>query len=388
MDCVLLTDAQQRKTLAAVRSLGSRGVRVFTGEETCWALARFSKYCRQGLVYPHPQKRPDDFYRWLTETLQTYRCDVLFPMDDGVLEVVMNHKDELAKLCRLPLPNLDSYLTASDKASATMAAAEAGLDCPVTFAPANPEEVAQAASRFTFPVIIKPRRSSGARGMAVAGGKEDLVRQYWQVHQTYPWPIIQEYLESGEKYDVCLLFNQASQLRASFVQKEIRLFPLEHGPSTVQESVWHPELAAKAANLMQKLNWYGVAEVEFMVDKRDGKAKFMEINPRFWGSLYMSILAGVDFPWLLYRLAREGDVKEVTAYTTGLKCRWLLPGDLLHFVANPRRLAMDPPFFSTKKSGVYDDIVSLDDPLPVLGFFLACLRYLPDREMWKFMFQR
>lgn len=388
MGGVLLTDAQQRKTLAAVRSLGSKGIQALAAEETRWTPAGFSRYCQGGLVYPSPGKKPAEFYQWLQETLPAYGCDVLFPMDDSSLEVVMQHKEDLAKLCRLPVPHLDSYRTASDKALAVAAAREAGLDCPATVAPEKADDLSEVTSKFNFPVLIKPRKSSGSRGMTAVERPEDLESRYWHVHQQYPWPIIQEYLPPGEKYDVCLLYNRSAELRASFVQREIRFFPLERGPSTVQESVRHPELAAQAAHLLQKLGWCGVAEVEFMVDPRDGKAKFMEINPRFWGSLYMSTLAGVDFPWLLYRLAMDGDVAGVDTYTVGIKCRWMLPGDILHFLANKKRFSLDPPFFSTKKSGVYDDIISLDDPFPVMGFFLACLRYLPDREMWKTMFQR
>ena len=49
---------------------------------------------------------------------------------------------------------------------------------------------------------------------------------------------------------------------------------------------------------------------------------------------------------------------------------------------------MQPPFLAGKKYGVYDDIISSKDPLPTLGFILACLRYLFDINMWKLIFKR
>lgn len=388
MGRVLLTDAQQRKTLAAVRSLGKKGLEVHVAEETRFATARFSRYCSGGLVCPNPGRKPEEFYLWLKETLRKNRYDMLFPMDDGALEVVMRHREEFEKLCRLPVPEVDSYLVASDKGLSTMAAMEAGLDCPWTILVKDTGDLSRLSRDLSFPVVVKPRKNSGSRGIVVVWKKEDLVGQYLSIHKHYPFPILQEYISPGEKYDVCLLYNRSSQLKASFVQKEIRFFPLERGPSTVQESVWRPDLVEKASKLMQRLKWYGVAEVEFMVDPGDGKVKFMEINPRFWGSLQMSILAGVDFPWLLYRLAMEGDVEGVTNYTTGINCRWLLPGDILNFIYSRDRFKSAPPFFSTSKSGINDDIMSIDDPLPVLGFFLACLRYIPDRKMWKYIFHR
>ena len=69
--------------------------------------------------------------------------------------------------------------------------------------------------------------------------------------------------------------------------------------------------------------------VEFKKDPRDGQCKLMEINPRFWGSLELSVLSGVNFPYLLYRMETEGDIEPVIDYKEGIRCRWLLPGDIV-----------------------------------------------------------
>jgi len=87
-------------------------------------------------------------------------------------------------------------------------------------------------------------------------------------------------------------------------------------------------------------------------------------------------------------LVVDGDVEEVFDYRTGIKCRWLFPGDILHFLANSKRFEMQPPFLAGRKYGIHDDILSFDDPFPALGFFMACARYLFDINMWKYMFKR
>lgn len=66
---------------------------------------------------------------------------------------------------------------------------------------------------------------------------------------------------------------------------------------------------------------------EFRRDARDGVSKLLEINGRFWGSLQLAVDAGVDFPYLLYRLAIDGDVEPVLTYDVGVRLRWWL-GDL------------------------------------------------------------
>lgn len=388
MSTVLLTDAQQRKTLAVARSLGKKGINISAGENTKWALALFSKYVKKGYVYPDPAVDKASFYQWLIKCLQNKTYDVFFPMDDHTMEIAVKHSAEILKHTKALLPSLESYQVLSDKASSAKAAKEAGLDCPMTYVPEGLDDLTKIMDALRFPVLLKPRKSSGSRGLKVVEEKANFREVYLSLHNEYALPLIQEFLPHGEKYDVCLLFDKNSQVKASFIQKEVRFFPLEKGPSTVQESVLYPELLEKSIVFLQKLKWQGSAEVEFMVDPRDGKPKFMEVNTRFWASLQMAIFAGVDFPWLYYRLAMGEDFEPITSYEVGKKCRWLLPGDILHFIVNPKRFSIEPSFFATSKQDLPDDTLSWDDPKPLLGFILACLHYLPDMRMWKFMFRR
>jgi predicted ATP-grasp superfamily ATP-dependent carboligase len=385
---ILLTNAQLRKTLSATRSLGAKGIKTVVAEETRFNPAGFSKYCTWNETYPNPRKHPEAFYNWLIETIDRYHCDSLFPMDDDTLEVVMRHRSELEKVCKLPLPPLESYNIASDKGKTALLLKNAGIDSPETVIPENVDNLQELTAAMKFPLVIKPRKSSGSRGIRIVNDLDELIEEYQKINEVFPNPIIQEYIGVGIKYDVCLLYNSQNQLRASFVQKEIRHFPIDIGPSTVQESVLYPELIEQSLKIMDKLKWYGVVEIEFMVDKRDGKPKVMEINPRFWNSLHMAYLAGIDFPWLLYQIAQQGDVEEGFDYRAGLRCQWTLPGDILHFLSNKLRTKMNPPFLGGKKYEMYDDILSKDDPKPTIGFVLACMRYMLDIEKWKFVFKR
>lgn len=380
---VLLTDGQQRKTLAAARSLGSRGVEVLVAEETRWAPALFSRYCRQALVSPHPGKQPELYWQWLLETWQRHRFDLLIPMDDASLAVVMRHQAELPARALLPPP--DGYAVAADKARTVAAARALGIACPRSEHPQSWQAVQDLLPELRFPLVIKPRQSSGSRGITRVEHADQLLTLYQQVHARHPWPLLQEYIPAGDKLDVCLLYDRDSRLRAGFVQRELRCFPDGHGPSTLQESWRDPELLACADRLMRSLNWQGIAEVEFMVDPRNGRPQLMEINPRFWGSLACAIFAGVDFPWLYSQLALSDDCAAVTDYTIGQRCRWLLPGDLLHWLTSRHRWRLRPPLIGGRAR---DDILSWQDPGPTFGFLTACLHYLTDREMWQMIFQR
>ena len=146
-------------------------------------------------------------------------------------------------------------------------------------------------------------------------------------------------------------------------------------------SVRHDEIRDMASALLKSLDWFGVAMVEFKVDPRDGVPKLMEINPRFWGSLALAIHSGVNFPHLLFRMAAHERFDAVETYRLGVKCRWLLPGDILHFLSNPHRRKLTTEFFRFRKSATCYDIVSLKDPLPALIRILTPLTFLYDGDM-------
>lgn len=383
MKTVLLTNGQQRKTLAAARSLGKRGIKVIIAEETIFNPSAFSKYCRKFLRCPNPQKDPDKYYEWLYESIKKYGCDVLFPMDDDVLNVVMKHREELLKICKITLPPADSYELACDKGLSTKMVDKAGVPCPKTIYPVDLKDALLLSESLKYPLIVKPRKSAGSRGIRIVSKRDELKEIYDKVSKEYPEPIIQEFMGIGDRYSVCLFYDNEHELKAYFTQKHLRRYPVEMGPSVVQKSIEYPELLEMGIKAMENIRWTGVVEMDFMVDPRDNILKFLEINPRFWGCLQMAIYAGVDFPWLLYKLGIEGSVESITKYETGLMCRWLLPGDIMHFISNNKRKNMDPPFLAGKRHNVRDDIISAEDPLPVLGFVFACFRYLLDIRMWR-----
>ena len=119
--------------------------------------------------------------------------------------------------------------------------------------------------------------------------------------------------------------------------------------------------------LLKKLNWYGVAMVEFKADIRDNIPKLMEVNPRFWGSLPLAIYSGVDFPWLLAKMAINGDIEPITSYKKGVKLRFLYM-DLsvakqYLFSSQPDKLPFLIRFAKDLLNpNVHEGIIAKDDP--------------------------
>jgi predicted ATP-grasp superfamily ATP-dependent carboligase len=411
---VLVTDGHFRKTLAVVRSLGRKGIPVTVGERTFLNTSFLSKYCARCLIYPSPRRSPDQFVEFLLTEIKKSQYDCLFPMEEETLLLLVKHHSEISQYTYFLSPNLKKIEFVRDKGTLMQFAGSHGIPTPKTFYhPPSPEPrkvqgfgcdpnavqgfpsphgvqgCIQRMNEIPIPVVIKPRISSGSFGIIYVKKREDLLPSYQSVHERYPFPIIQEWIpDGGGTYGLAALFDEASNMKAAFVHKKLRMYPVQGGPSTLREGVEHPQIMELGLSLLKSLNWVGIGMVEFKVDPRDGIPKLMELNPRFWGSLQLAIVSGVDFPYLILRMAKKESFKPVFHYEVGKRCRWLLLGDILHFLKNPHRFHLHPSFFDFFDPNTSYDIISKDDLLPLLGSAATFLTFLYDPEMKRFLERR
>ncbi|HUL30786.1 MAG TPA: ATP-grasp domain-containing protein [Thermodesulfobacteriota bacterium] len=406
---VLVTDGHFRKTLAVVRSLGRKGVHVTVGERTFLNTSFFSKYCAKRLIYPSPRQTPGRFVEFFLKEIEKNHYDCLFPMEEETLLLLVRHHSDISRHAYLLSPDAKKIEFTRDKGNLMQFAETHGIPTPRTFRIApEPSKVQSARAEFDkvedpsafagrvdlapvieeipIPAVIKPRISSGSLGIVYVKRRKDLLPSYRRVHEQFPFPIIQEWIpDGGGIYGLSALFDETSNVKAAFVHKKLRMFPVQGGPSTLGEGVDHPQIMELGLSLLQSLNWVGVGMAEFKVDPRDGIPKLMEVNPRFWGSLQLAIVSGVDFPYLMLRMARREKFEPVVRYTVGKRFRWLLLGDVFHFVKNPDRFHLHPSFFHFFDPQTCYDVFSKDDPLPFLGSAATLLTFLYDREMKRFL---
>ena len=394
MASVLVTDGHFRKTLAVVRSLGRKGIHVTVGERTFLNTSFFSKYCTRRLVYPSPRRSPDQFIEFLLKEIKENHYDCLFPMEEETLLLLANYHSEISPYTYLLSPGLKKIEFVRDKRNLMEFAEAHGIPTPKTIqiSPSLSPSSLMAEGRvgeIPIPAVIKPRISSGSFGIIYVKKKEDLIPSYQSVHERYPFPLIQEWIpDGGGTFGFSALFDEASNIKAAFVHKKLRMYPVQGGPSTLREGVEHPQIMELGLSLFKSLNWAGVGMVEFKVDPRDGIPKLMEINPRFWGSLQLAIVSGVDFPYLILRMARGESFEPILRYNVGKRCRWLLLGDILHFLNNPNRFHLHPSFFHFFDPNTSYDIISKDDPLALLGSVATFFTFLYDPEMKRFLERR
>ncbi len=379
---VFATDGHWRKSLAAVRSLGERGISVSVGESTRLATACFSRYCRRAVVYPSPVQNPSGFLDFLRDELMRHPYQMLLPMEEETLRLLAGHRTDFSGLTYLPIVTSRQLELARDKGKVIQLASSLGIPTPATWYVDDISKIDNLVTTLSYPVVIKPRTGSGAVALSYPKNSCELKQQYLAIHSRFPYPLIQEFIpREGPGYGASFLIDENQRVKASFVHKRLREYPVTGGASTLRESVRYDEIRDMALSLLKALDWFGVAMVEFKLDPRDGIPKLMEINPRFWGSLSLAIHAGVNFPYLLFLMSQGRNFEPVENYQTGKKSRWLLPGDILHFIHNPERMRLYPGFFHFWEKNTAYDIISSHDPLPILGRLLSLLTLLYDPDM-------
>ena len=85
------------------------------------------------------------------------------------------------------------------------------------------------------------------------------------------------------QYSFCSFFKQG-QPQASVVTCRRRQHPFEFGrASTYVESVEMPLLEEYSTRFLREIDFYGLVEMEFKRDARDGQYRLLDVNGRTWG---------------------------------------------------------------------------------------------------------
>jgi predicted ATP-grasp superfamily ATP-dependent carboligase len=375
----LVTPGNLRSALAVTRSLGRRQIQVTIADEASRSLAGASRYCHRTVSAPSPARSGAAFVSAIREEVVRGRHNIVIPTDDVTLSLVSQARAQFEGQAALPFPDFETIQLAHDKGALAALASEKGIPIPKTIVVRNPAHLEDALKEVGLPAVVKARMSRfRVAGQWRDGGPVRYVRTAAElaeavrdVRELFPCPLVQEHID-GDGRGIFVLVNRG-RLRAAFAHRRIREKPPSGGVSVLSESVpLDPRLLEHAERLLEALKWHGVAMLEFKRDARDGVSKLLEINGRFWGSLQLAVDSGVDFPYLLYRMALDGDIEPVFTYRVGLRLRWWL-GDLdwlllrLRDNSHPtRRLEAIAEFLRPAGHMARSEVYRRDDPAPAM----------------------
>ena len=196
-------------------------------------------------------------------------------------------------------------------------------------------------------------------------------------------PLLQEFIPEKESVGFVTIYGKDAKLKAFCQHKRLHQYPLSGGPSTLRETISDDRLKEYGSTLLDELRWVGPAMVEFRVDSRDGVPKLMEINPRLWGSIALHIAAGVNFPELIYKESNDISYPNVYSYDIGKKAKWLLPGEILYFLASLGHGKVELNALKWWGKDLVLDIGSWNDPLPVFYMIKNLIKDLSSLQAIK-----
>jgi predicted ATP-grasp superfamily ATP-dependent carboligase len=330
---VLQLDAHLESSLAAIRSLGKRGIQVAAGSHRSTAMGLYSRYAAGTFLYPSPLDDQSGFVKAIVEqTNRMGRCILLSFSDSTLLPLVRCRHQFQDRLIFVLPSSREDFEAAFDKARTLKLAERIGVEIPVTSDCAEIEDISALACTLSYPAVVKPRKSvswnSGFgthRTSVFVFSADELVTHCAEVKsERGKYPLIQEYVRGEEVGAEFLCRN--GQVLAACAHRRIRSVSPVGGRGAVTETIplaYHG-IGERAEQLVAELRWTGPIMVEFKIDRDNGIPKLMETNGRFWGSLPLAIASGVDFPYLYYRLASSEAVKPARAYRQGVVSRNLV----------------------------------------------------------------
>ena len=293
--------------LGIVRSLGQRGIPVCVVDDQL-SVSFFSRYNSRFVRV----KDLRDERKTVDAVLEigrrfSLRNWILFPTRDETVVAFSRHRAELSGFFRVPTPDWETVKWAWNKKNTYELARKLDIPCPQTFNPRSEGELE--GLRSQLPLAIKPAIKENF--FYATGAKAWRAQTFDELGQIYrkaaryisPQEILVQQIIPGDgshQVSYCAFFCHG-QAQGSLVARRARQHPREFGrAATYVETIELPIIEELSQRFLKAIDYYGLVEVEFKYDPRDGEYKLLDVNARSWGFQSLGSAAGVDFSYMLY----------------------------------------------------------------------------------------
>jgi len=293
--------------LGIARSLGRRGIPVCVVDDER-SITRFSRFANYAVrVEDLRDERATTEALLETERRLGVRGWVLFPTRDEIVAAIAKNRDQLLPRYRVPVPPWETIRWASDKRNTYELTRRLGIPTPRTWYPADRADLADIDGDppFALKPAIKENfiYATGDKAWR-ADTPGELERLYARACKVAGEGeiMVQELIPGDGRYQYAFgaFFKDGVSLGAMTARRR-RQHPPEFGRATTfAETVDLPVLRERSERLLREIDYYGLVELEFKQDPRDGEYKLLDFNARAWGYHTLGGAAGVDFPVLLF----------------------------------------------------------------------------------------
>lgn len=264
-----------------MRAAAAAGIRVHVlGAGDARGL-RTSRYCR---AY-HETRCAGDPEALLAEIETLVRreaIDVVLPSDDVATRLLSALGHQLPVRCA-PVPHIAAFDLLNDKWNFTRFCLDNGVRAPQgwLFDGAGDLRGALERGELTLPLTLKPTNRSGGSGVLHIREPSHLALLDAIDYR----PILAQRHIVGAEASITLLCEHG-RVRAHVAQqrdsRRFRVFA-------------DADLLATATRLVGLTGYHGTANFDAVIADTDGRGYLVECNPRFWYSIYLVMIAGLNF---------------------------------------------------------------------------------------------
>lgn len=371
--------------LGVVKSLGRHGVPTLVLDDE-HSVARYSRYATHHLRVPD-LRGEDAIMAALQHALASFDVGgwVLFPTRDEMVATLSRRREQLSASFTVPTPPWEIVEWIWDKRKTYERAAALGIPVPRTWCPSDPAELDDLAAHLPLALkpAIKERFIYETRAKAWRADTPSELRRRFEDGLRVVQPgelMVQELIPGGGRQQLafCAYFKDGAAIGRMTARRR-RQHPHEFGrASTYVETLDDPGIEEQSSRFLGSLGYYGLAELEYKEDPRDGVVKLLDVNARTWGYHLLGLRAGVDFCHMLY-LDQVGKPVEPSCAVPGMG--WIrlatdIPTAAIDLVRG--RLTAGEYLRSLARSNV-ESVFSRDDWRPGVAE-LALLPYLAVRR--------
>lgn len=252
-------------------------------------------------VVPHwlPRARDKSRYRAaLDRLIAKYAIDVLIPTSDYDVEGVMHYlHDGWTPKVTLFRPPFESFRVLSDKVRLAHHLNEMlPAVVPTTW-------IDDTAPGLEMPVVVKPTRESGGKGVSIVHHRDDLAPAIRRVRALFQDDfVIQEFIP-GRTYVATMVYDQQGNLRIGVAMRSHRTFFTWGGGGCAGEMKDEPDLLRLTDEVIRTCGgWCGPINLEWRQHSETGAWYLMEANCRLNGYSYLTTMNGVCLPRIVLAL--------------------------------------------------------------------------------------
>ena len=255
--------------LAALRALGTMGIPCLgMWHNPRSEIGRHSRHLLRSVQVPH---RPShaQLHHALDELTAPWRdsSPILLPGSDMYAAFIDEMQDELRPRYTFRCSRRKLHAAFVDKATTIDICSDAGVPIPRSVAIQTIHDVSSVCGEFRFPVIVKPRRTSGIAFPGknfVANSAADLTQFFEERSDLMDQAVAQEVVPSGDGRIVMAVSysGRDGRVLAQATCRKLRQWPPDYGVTSLGRSEFLPDVASLNRHFLNVIGYEGFAATE------------------------------------------------------------------------------------------------------------------------------